>query len=93
MIDENWDHLRARRNNLSRYRRLLQTELTELERRYIERRLSTTLWRIENNTFANDTVHRLPVDIGPNHFEFERVISGQLLTGLWRQQLALSLNI
>jgi hypothetical protein len=38
MIDET-DHLRARRNNVRRYRRLLQTELTELERRYIERRL------------------------------------------------------
>ena len=40
MIDENWEHLRARRNNVRRYRRLLQTELTELERRYIERRLN-----------------------------------------------------
>jgi hypothetical protein len=30
MIDENWDHLRARRNNVRRYRRLLQTELTDL---------------------------------------------------------------
>jgi hypothetical protein len=33
MIDENWAYLRARRNNIRRYRRLLQTELTELERR------------------------------------------------------------
>jgi hypothetical protein len=40
MIDENWDQLRARRNNVRRYRRLLQTELTELERRYIEGRLN-----------------------------------------------------
>jgi hypothetical protein len=40
MIDENWDHLRARWNNVRRYRRLLQTELTELERRYIEKRLN-----------------------------------------------------
>jgi hypothetical protein len=40
MIDGNWDHLRARRDNVHRYRRLLQTELTELERRYIERRLN-----------------------------------------------------
>jgi hypothetical protein len=45
------------------------------------------------SAFANDTVHRLPVDIEPNHFEFEPVISGQLFTGLRRQQLALSLNI
>jgi hypothetical protein len=40
MIDENWDHLRARRNNVRRYRRVLQTELTEPARRYVERRLS-----------------------------------------------------
>ena len=39
MIDENLARLRARRDNVSRYRRLLKTELTELERRYIERRL------------------------------------------------------
>jgi hypothetical protein len=39
MIDEG-DHLCARRNNVRRYRRLLQTELTELERQYIERRLN-----------------------------------------------------
>ena len=30
MIDEKSEHLRARRNNVRRYRRLLQTELTEL---------------------------------------------------------------
>ena len=40
MIDENWAHLRACRNNVRRYRQLLQTELTELERRHIERRLN-----------------------------------------------------
>jgi hypothetical protein len=39
MIDENWENLRARRNNVRRYRQLLQTELTELERQHIERRL------------------------------------------------------
>jgi hypothetical protein len=40
MIDEKWAHLHARRNNVRRYRRLLQTELTELERQFIERRLN-----------------------------------------------------
>jgi 5-bromo-4-chloroindolyl phosphate hydrolysis protein len=50
MIDENWEHLRARRNNVRRYRRLLQTELTELERRYIERRLSEEKSAIESLT-------------------------------------------
>jgi len=50
MIDENWDHLRARRNNVRRYRRLLQTELTELERRYIERRLNEEKSAMESLT-------------------------------------------
>src|SRR6267378_5933443 len=45
-------------------------------------KMSGSLWRIDNNTLANDTVHLLPVDAGPNHFEFELVISGQSLAGL-----------
>jgi hypothetical protein len=32
--------LRTRRNNIHRYRRLLKTKLTDLERQFIERRLS-----------------------------------------------------
>lgn len=40
MIDEKLAQLRTRRNNVRRYHRLLKTELTEFERRYIERRLS-----------------------------------------------------
>ena len=55
--------------------------------------LHLTLWRIDNKTFANDMVYRLPVDTGPNNFEFERVISGQRLAGLRWQQLGPSLNI
>jgi hypothetical protein len=39
MIDENLARLRAHRNNIHRYRRLLATKLTDLERSYIERRL------------------------------------------------------
>lgn len=39
MIDENLARLRAHRNNIHRYRRLLATHLTDLERAYIERRL------------------------------------------------------
>jgi hypothetical protein len=39
MIDENLARLRAHRNNIHRYRRLLATRLTDLERRYVERRL------------------------------------------------------
>jgi hypothetical protein len=39
MIDENLARLRAHCNNVHRYRRLLATKLTVLERAYIERRL------------------------------------------------------
>jgi hypothetical protein len=40
MIDENLARLRAHRNNIQRYRRLLKTQLTGLERQFIESRLS-----------------------------------------------------
>ena len=40
MMDEKLARLRTHRNNIARYRRLLQTELTDLERQFIERRLS-----------------------------------------------------
>jgi hypothetical protein len=39
MIDENLARLRAHRNNIHRYRRLLATRLSEVERAYILRRL------------------------------------------------------
>jgi hypothetical protein len=40
MIDEKFARLRAHRNNVNRYHRLLSTELSELERQFVERRLS-----------------------------------------------------
>ena len=39
MIDEKFARLRAYRNNMNRYRQLLETELSDLERQFIERRL------------------------------------------------------
>ena len=48
---------RARRNNVRRYRWLLQTELTELERQYIERRLN------EEKSAMETLRHR------PSHFK------------------------
>jgi hypothetical protein len=39
MMDENFARLRAHRNNIYRYRRLLDTNLSELERSYIMKRL------------------------------------------------------
>jgi hypothetical protein len=40
MTDMALARLRTHRNNIERYRHLLETKLTELERKYIERRLS-----------------------------------------------------
>jgi hypothetical protein len=40
MLDERFARLRTHRNNVARYRRLLTTNLTDLERQFIERRLS-----------------------------------------------------
>lgn len=40
MMVENLARLRVHRNNIHRYRRLLGTSLTELERDYVERRLA-----------------------------------------------------
>jgi hypothetical protein len=39
MLEENLARLRAHRNNIQRYRRLLATQLSELERAYMERRI------------------------------------------------------
>jgi len=39
MVSQNVERLRAHQNNIRRYRRLLVTQLTDLERAYIERRL------------------------------------------------------
>jgi hypothetical protein len=47
MIDEQLTRLRAHRNNIYRYRGLLKTRLTNLERQYLERRLSEELTAIE----------------------------------------------
>ena len=40
MKDDKLAFMRAHRNNISRYERLLATQLTELERNYVERRLA-----------------------------------------------------
>ena len=40
MIDQHLARLRAHHSNIQRYRNLLQTSLTELERQFVERRLT-----------------------------------------------------
>jgi hypothetical protein len=53
MTNENIASLRTHRNNISRYRRLLKTSLTDLEREFIERRL--TQERSAFQALASDT--------------------------------------
>jgi hypothetical protein len=40
MLDRDLARMRTHRNNIHRYRRLLGTELSDVERQFIERRLS-----------------------------------------------------
>jgi hypothetical protein len=40
MTDEKLARLRAHRNNINRYRRLLKTNLSSIERQFIERRMN-----------------------------------------------------
>ena len=47
MLDENLARIRAHRNNIHRYRNLLQTLLSDIERQFIERRLSEESSRLE----------------------------------------------
>ena len=48
MIDESFVRLRTHRNNVHRYRQLLETLLTDAERQFIERRLSEEQLAIES---------------------------------------------
>lgn len=45
MLDVNL--ARTHRNNIDRYRRLLETKLSDLERQYIERRLTEELLKLD----------------------------------------------
>jgi len=54
MLDETFARLRAHRNNIHRYRRLLATQLSDLERAYILRRIDeeqSALNSLSGNTF------------------------------------------
>jgi hypothetical protein len=48
LMDEQVARLRAHRNNISRYRRLLKTNLSDLERQFLERRLSEERSAVES---------------------------------------------
>ena len=65
MIDEKLARLRTHRNNISRYRRLLKTQLTDCERQFIEKRLSeerSAMERLAASTFP--LTFRMPVREG-----------------------------
>lgn len=50
MIDEQLARLRTHRRNIQRYRNLLQTSLTELERKFVKTRLTEEQSNLENLT-------------------------------------------
>ena len=50
MLDENLVRMRAHRNNIHRYRSLLKTRLSDLERQFIERRLAEEISTLETLT-------------------------------------------
>ena len=54
LTEETFVRLRAHRNNIQRYRRLLETNLTNFERQFIERRILEEQVAIE--TLAADIV-------------------------------------
>ena len=56
MLDEKLARMRAHRNNIHRYRRLLETKLSDIERQFIERRL-----REEHSAMAELTNVTFPI--------------------------------
>ena len=71
MLDEDVARIRAHRNNIHRYRRLLGTRLSDIERQCIERRLAeeeTALKAMAAQTFpvafTLQNVSRLPRALG-----------------------------
>ena len=67
MIDQQLARLRTHRSNIQRYRNLLQTSLTELERQFVEKRLTEEQSNLESLT------NSLPNDFrGPNAGRFRQ---------------------
>ena len=64
MIDEKNAELRTHRNNIHRYRRLLRTKLTELERQFIERRMAEEQSKLESLTSSTFPIaFKLPAEL------------------------------
>lgn len=58
MIDDDLARLRAHRDNIHRYRRLLCTQLSELERQFVQKRLAE-----EESAFEASAAPALPVGL------------------------------
>jgi hypothetical protein len=67
MVEEKAVRLCAHRNNIHRYRRLLRTQLTDLERQYLEQRMSEEQSNVDMllaSSFGTDLNHKLAVAAG-----------------------------
>ena len=71
MLDENLARLRAHRNNIHRYRRLLKTKLSDIERQFIERRLQE-----EQSAMAALTNLTFPIHFAPPKTPIEPSLPG-----------------
>ena len=79
MIDEKLARLRTHRNNIARYRCLLKTKLTNLERQFIERRLSeeqSDFERLAAGTFPVTFTLPLPPEPATSHDTTAEVSGG-----------------
>jgi hypothetical protein len=67
MLDRDLARIRTHRNNIHRYRRLLGTKLSDLERQFIERRLSeeqTALQALAAENFPVEFTQRTGGELG-----------------------------
>lgn len=67
MVEEKAVRLCAHRKNIHRYRRLLRTQLTDLERRYLEQRVSeeqTNVDMLLASSFGPPHGHEVAVPAG-----------------------------
>lgn len=74
MLDQDLARIRAHRNNLQRYRRLLKTRLSEIERQFIERRLAE----------EQAALDALAADVFPAAFTLPKMPSLSAATGAGR---------
>ena len=63
MTEEQMARMRTHRNNIYRYRHLLQTKLTELERDFIEKRLAEEQLNLERLAVSGSTFAAAPRNI------------------------------